>query len=567
MRYSARMNDFEKAKHLFHQGKHSKAKPVLLKTLKQTPNHVDALKLLGYIAAASADYQGASKYLGRALELDPTSPECWYYRGVVLQHLDRHEQALASFNEALRLHPAFFQARHDAGLSLSALQRFEEAAASFDKAITLDPLSWAAYYNRGIALSHLKRYEDEIASYDKALSLNADGAQILGNRGVALGQIGRYEEAVASFERSLALDTANPAVLCSYGAVLSDLARYDEVLAMLERALKLQPDHAKARFNRAHVLLLRGDFEQGWKDYEWRWKTPEFAAGRQLLQGPLWTGQQSLQGKRILLQAEQGYGDTLQFCRYARLVADLGAEVILEAQPALVSILRSLDSVHVIARGEPRPDFDYHCSLMSLPGIFGTDLTSLPASVPYLSAEPDKVQYWQDRLSGSRQSRVGLVWNGGFRPDRPDLKAVNERRNIPLRQFAKLSCAGIDFFSLQKGEPAESELANRKGELWPQDNLFTFTDELKDFGDTAALIANLDLVISVDTATAHLAGALGKPVWILNRYETCWRWLLDRNDSPWYPTATLYRQPGMGEWDTVIERVNTDLIRMVKQDR
>ena len=349
MRYSARMNDFEKAKHLFHQGKHSKAKPVLLKILKQTPSHVDALKLLGYIAAASADYQGASKYLCRALELDPTSPECWYYRGVVLQHLDRHEQALANFNEALRLHPAFFQARHDAGLSLSALQRFEEAVASFDKAITLDPLSWAAYYNRGIALSHLKRYEDEIASYDKALSLNADGAQILGNRGVALGQIGRYEEAVASFERSLELDTANPAVLCSYGAVLSDLARYDEVLAMQERALKLQPDHAKARFNRAHVLLLRGDFEQGWKDYEWRWKTPEFAAGRQLLQGPLWTGQQSLQGKRILLQAEQGYGDTLQFCRYARLVADLGAEVILEAQPALVSILRSLEAV---ARGQ-----------------------------------------------------------------------------------------------------------------------------------------------------------------------------------------------------------------------
>lgn len=564
MRYPAGMNDFQKAQHLFHQGKHSKAKPVLLKVLKQTPNHVEGLKLLGYIAAARADYQEAAKYLGRALELDPSSPECWYYRGVALQRLDRHEQALASFDKALSLHPAFFQARHDAGLSLSALQRFEEAVTSFDKAIALDPLSWTAYYNRGIALGHLKRYEEEIASYDKALSLNADGAQILGNRGVALGQIGKHEEAIACFKRSLELDGTNPAVLVSYGAVLSDLARYDEVLATQGQALALQPDDAKAHFNRAHVLLLRGDFEQGWKEYEWRWKTSEFVAGKHLPSGPAWTGQQSLQGKRILLYAEQGYGDTLQFSRYASLVASAGAEVILEAQPALVSILRSLNGVHVIASGERRPDYDYHCALMSLPRIFGTNLSSLPASIPYLTAEQEKVRHWQARLSASKQLRIGLVWNGGFRADKPEQWSSNERRNIPLQQIARLNCAEIDFFSLQKGEPAESELLTRRADLWPQDNLFIFTNELKDFGDTAALIANLDLVISVDTATAHLAGAIGKPVWILNRYDTCWRWFLERSDSPWYPTATLYRQPSMGDWDTVIERVKTDLLKMVR---
>ena len=564
MRYPARMNDFHKAQLLFHQGKHAKAKPVLQKILKQTPNHVDALKLLGYIAAASREYQGAVKYLARALELDPSSPECWYYHGVALQHLDRHEKALASFNEALRLHSTFFQALHDAGLSLSALQRYDEAIARFDSAIAIDPLSWTAYYNRGIALGHLKRYEEEIASYDKALSLNPDGAQISGNRGVAFGQLGRHEEAITCFKRSLELDGTNADVLCSYGAVLSDLARYDEVLATQEKALKLQPDHAKAHFNCAHVLLLHGDFEQGWREYEWRWKTPEFVAGKHLPRGPAWTGQQSLQGKRILLYAEQGYGDTLQFSRYACLVADLGADVTLEAQPALVSILRSLNGVQVISSGEPRPEFDYHCPLMSLPGIFGTDLSSVPASVPYLTAEPGKVRHWQSRLIRKGRPCVGLVWNGGFRADKPEQWSANERRNIPLQQVARLNCAGIEFFSLQKGEPAESEVQNRKAELWPQDNLFLFSDELKDFGDTAALIANLDLVISVDTATAHLAGAMGKPVWILNRYDTCWRWLLERSDSPWYPTATLYRQSNMGDWDAVIERVRSELLKLSK---
>jgi tetratricopeptide (TPR) repeat protein len=563
MRYPARMSDFLKAQSLFQQGKLDKAKAALQKILKQTPDHVDALKLLGYIAGAKLDYQSAAKYLGHALKLDPSSPECWYYRGAALQHLARHEEALASFNEALRLKPAIFQARHDAGLSLSALQRFGEAVINFDAAIALDPLSWKAYYNRGIALGYLKRYEDEIASYDKALSLNIDDAHILGNRGVALGQLGRHEEAIASFEQSLAIDESNPAVLCSYGAVLSDLARYDEMLVALDRALKLKPDFAKAHFNRAHPLLLRGDFAQGWQEYEWRLRTPEFSGGKRAYSGLAWNGREALQGKKILLHSEQGYGDTLQFCRYASLVASLGAEVTLEVQSPLVSTLRSLNGVRVIATGESRPDVDYHCSLMSLPAILKTELSSLPNSVPYLAADVDKVLSWQTRLGDKRRPRVGLVWNGGFRADRPELRAVNERRNIPLDQFVQLKCAGIDFFSLQKGEPAQSEIAARKAELWPENNLFNFVEELKDFGDTAALIANLDLVISVDTATAHLAGAMGKQVWILNRYDTCWRWLLERSDSPWYPTATLYRQPSMGNWDTVIKRVRADLLQLI----
>ncbi|MBK4738198.1 tetratricopeptide repeat protein [Noviherbaspirillum pedocola] len=558
------MNELLQAQALFQQGKREKAKTLLQKLLKQQPDHAEALRLLGYIAGSAGDYQSAAKHLARALEHDPSSAEGWYYRAVALQHLGQHAKALDAFNEALRLYPNLFHARHDAGLSLSALQRFTEAVESFDMAIALDPLSWSAYYNRGIALGCLGRHEEELISYDKALTANPDNAPVLGNRGVALAMLGRHEEALPCFERALQLDPHHPEVLSGYGATLVQLARYDEALAAQERALKLKPNLAKAHFNRAQVLLVRGDFAQGWQAYEWRWKTPEFAAGWKASGKSRWTGQQALRGKSILLRAEQGLGDTIQFCRYAPLVAGLGAEVILEVQPPLVSLLRSLNGVQVIARGEELPDADYECPLMSLPGVFHTDLTSLGDTVPYLAADKAKAQYWKARLGDRNRPRVGLVWNGGFRENRPDLWSINARRNISLRQIATLNRADIAFFSLQKGEPAESELREHGAELWPTDNLAVFTEALRDFSDTAALIANLDLVISVDTSTAHLAGAMGKPVWILNRYDTCWRWFLDHSDSPWYPSATLYRQPSMGDWDSVLDTVTADLAKFAE---
>jgi hypothetical protein len=348
-------------------------------------------------------------------------------------------------------------------------------------------------------------------------------------------------------------------VLCSHGAALAEMARYEEALHAQERALKLSPDLAKAHFNRAQMLLLRGEFEEGWKAYEWRWKTPEFAARIRAPGTPVWNGRQALQGKRVLLYAEQGLGDTIQFCRFVPMVAALGAEVVFEVQPPLVGLMRSLADIRVIAQGEAHPEVDYACPLISLPGFLHADPFSLRETVPYLSADEDRAQAWKARLGESARPRIGLVWNGGFRADRPELWASNARRNMRLEQIARLNCEEADFYSLQKGEPAESELAQRRAEVWPTDNLFLFTDALRDFADTAALIANLDLVISVDTSTAHLAGAMGKPVWILNRHDTCWRWLLERSDSPWYPSATLYRQPRAGDWDTVIERVKSDL--------
>jgi hypothetical protein len=322
---------------------------------------------------------------------------------------------------------------------------------------------------------------------------------------------------------------------------------------------------------------------------EWRWNLKHGQFPGSMESGPAsWCDAESLEGKTLLLTHEQGLGDTLQFCRYAPLAAARGARVVLQVPDSLVRLLRAQDwsaegtavsgrSVEVVSTADPLPSFDLHCPLMSLPLAFGTTLETIPfGKEAYLQALPAEVERWgrwlEERLGDtssvgsdeaparSRRPRVGLVWNGGFRADQPELWAVNERRNVPLGLFAgALDLPGIDFVSLQKGDPAESELRAREGEYWQAGRLLNAAGELNDFADTAGLIAHLDLVISVDTSTAHLAAALGKPVWILNRYDTCWRWLLEREDSPWYGSVRLYRQGADRDWRPVLERVAGDL--------
>jgi hypothetical protein len=308
-----------------------------------------------------------------------------------------------------------------------------------------------------------------------------------------------------------------------------------------------------------------GNYPQGWADYEWRWKDQQgwIIKEKRNFPQPLWLGETSLAGKSILLQSEQGYGDTIQFCRYAPLVAALGARVMLEVPKALLGLLQSLEGVaQLMVHGEPLPPFDCYCPLLSLPLAMNTLLSDVPARVPYLKPSEAHSRRWQNRLGDRRGPRVGLVWSGGFRPGRPELWSVNDRRNIPLAKFAALKHPGIEYYSLQKGQPAESELEELAAHDWDGPHIKDFTSEIDDFADAAGLIEQLDLVISVDTATAHLAGALGKPVWILNRYDTCWRWLLDRDDSPWYPTVRLYRQERPGDWESVLRRVSSDLQQM-----
>lgn len=511
-------------------------------------------------AARSRDLAGAAELFAAAIEIESDHPAAHCNRATVLAELGRWQEALAGYDRAVALKSDYAVAWSNRGNALKELRRLDEALASYDRAIAINPGLAAAFSNRGTVLKELHRLDESLASYDRALALDPLLAEAHSNRGIVLAALGRGEAALASYDRAVSIKPDHAEALSNRGIALYEMRRMDEALESYDRALALDPDLAQAHFNRSMARLALGDFAGGWLDHEWRWKMP--GTDRRDFPQPLWRGEEPLAGSTILLHGEQGLGDTLQFCRYAKRVADLGARVVLEVPASLKGLLAGLDGVaQVVARGDALPRFDSHCPLMSLPLAFNTTLATIPADVPYLRARTGSALQWRERLGHGRTPRVGLVWSGGFRADQPETWAVNGRRNIPLSRFAPLAHPGIEFHSLQKGEPAESELARALASHWGGPPLSNHSAHLNDFLDTAALIENLDLVITVDTSMAHLAGAMGKPVWILNRFDACWRWLLNRDDSPWYPTARLYRQEAAGDWDGVIRKVAADLTR------
>jgi hypothetical protein len=358
----------------------------------------------------------------------------------------------------------------------------------------------------------------------------------------------------------LRLDPHYLDALGNLGRVLSTVDRFEEADASYSALLQLRPDQVEAHANRAMARLRAGRLAEGWEEFEWRWKTWYMGPRARDLPRSLWNGE-ALGDRVILLHAEQGLGDTLQFCRYAPLVAR-GARVILEVQPPLHRLLSRLPGIdQVLARGQELPPFDLQCPLMSLPRAFGTTLESIPAETPYLTADPAEVDTWRERIGALPGLRVGLVWAGSQRKEEPELALVDARRSIALATLAPLArVPGVSFVSLQKGPPAAQAAHPPAGMM-----LTDFTAELHDMAATAALIMTLDLVISVDTAVAHLAGGLGKPVWLLNRFDSCWRWLANRDDSPWYPTLRQFRQTTPGDWSSVVERVREELQRLGAQ--
>ena len=497
----------------------------------------------------------------RAIQLHPGYAEAHSNRGVCLHDLGRTEEAVASYEQAIAIHPAYAEAYSNLGVALMALGRLPQALASYARAIELRPDYAEAHYNRGNALNGLHFPEEAIASFERAIAIRPDYAQAHYNCGNGFKELRQLEKALACYAAAIAAKPDYAQAHCNRGVTFHELQRLPEAIASYGQAIAIQPDYPEARWNQSVALLQLGDFQAGWALYESRWDCAALAGAKRSFPAPLWLGHESLVNKTILLHAEQGLGDAIQFSRYARLVKDAGAHVLLEVPGALLGLMEQLPGVdQLIERGKDVPSFDYHCPLMTLPLAFGTTVETIPCSSPYLRAEAAKVRMWNDKIGDRGRLKVGVVWNGGFRPNQPGLWTTNERRNIPLDVFAEsLRSVDVDFFSLQKGDPAESAIRGRELEYWPQGNFFNFAADLNDFSDTAALIENLDIVVSVDTATAHLAAALGKPTWILNRFDSCWRWLYDRDDSPWYPTVRLYRQQGEGQWGPILERLAGDV--------
>ncbi len=415
--------------------------------------------------------------------------------------------------------------------------------------------------DKAVPVLRAGRHAEALAAFDAVIRLDAGHAYAWNNRALALEAVGRLEESLASLDQAVALDPGFADAYANRAKTLARLGQVDDALADCDRAITLNPAHAGALLNKSMLLLLQGRLEEGFELFGHRWR----ALGTRLQPRPgrLWTGGEPLAGRTLLIHPEQGLGDYLQFCRFALTAQAQGARVVLEVPAPLETLLRQLHpDIAVVRSGEPLPPCDLHCPVMTLPRAFRVGLSTLP-SAPYLRAESRRVAAWRRRLGqGGRQLKVGLAWSGGHRPDQPEVWDVNERRNIPLVRLAPLKVPGVRFISLQKGAEGEGQLHHLRSMGWSGPVIEDLTVHLHDFADTAALIANLDLVISVDTSTAHLAAAMGKPTWILNRFDTCWRWLTGRDDSPWYPSVRLYRQPAPGAWTPVVERVRADLVRL-----
>ncbi len=474
------------------------------RALVSQPNYASTLTNRGAVLFDLKRFDDALASYDRALTLRPDDAGALYNRGGALHTLKRYEEALTSYDRAIALRPQLAEAHANRGNTLNELGRFDQALESFDRALALQPNLIEALSNRGNALNKLKRFEEALASYDSALALHPGHSGAHYNRGTTLLELKRYEEALTSFERAIYMQPNYPEAFSNRGAALYELRRPNEALDNYDRAIALQPDYPEAHWNAASLRLLTGDFTRGWAEYEWRWKYQPMAIANRRFSQPLWRGE-AIEGKTILLHSEQGLGDAIQFCRYAPLVAARGGRVILEA--------------------------DIH-------------------------AESKKLAEWSARLGAKRTCRVGIAWSGNPNHKRDQI------RSIDLSALLPLLVSEATFISVQKDvRPADTAV------LRAYPDLHQFGDALADFSDTAALLSSLDLVISVDTSIAHLAGSLGRPVWILLPYLPDWRWLLDRDTSPWYPTARLFRQDETRSWDRVIAAVGISLRQFVGTTR
>jgi tetratricopeptide (TPR) repeat protein len=575
---------FDQALAFHRAGLLAEAEQLYRRVLEHRPGAFDCQHLLGVISYQRGDCLEALRQIDAALKINSRIADAHVNRGNVLKKLGRFDEALASYDKAIAL-----RGEPDAmlltcrGSVLRDLGRLDEALAGLDRAISLQPNSADAFNNRGNVHKDMQRFDAALADYVRAIALKRDNADAFNNRGNLYKQLGQKDQALDDYEKAIALKPDYPEALYNLGTTLYELGRLDAALPQLDRAIALRPDYATAIHNRGTTLmalrridealadfakalalkpdyadaawnrglcnLLLGRWREGWADYDLRWQTEQAPTHWHQWGRPQWTGREDVRGKTLLLHSEQGHGDTIMAARFVRPVIDLGARVILDAPATLRPLLAQMDGVTLTAPGEPAPAFDLHCPLMSLPRALDLTLETMQAHVPYLSAPAAHLEKWRTRLPDAGGPKVGINWAGSptFRHDAA--RSIGLPRMLPL-----LAQTGVQFFALQK------DLRDGDAEILRSHPAVTVLGrDIDSFADTAAIISQLDLVISSDTSVVHLAGALGKPVWILLPYVPDWRWLLDRDDSPWYPTARLFRQTDLGDWSGVVQRVASAL--------
>jgi tetratricopeptide (TPR) repeat protein len=540
------------------QGNLQQAELIYKNILKSSPHNYHVLNCLGNVLQEQHRYDDAIEFYQKAIMLNPNDFRTYYNLADAFFEKGELEKAIFNYKEALKINPDFPWAYNNLGLTLKDIGQLDEAIIHFQKAIELSPNFVLAINNLGNALENKEQFDEAISCYQKALQLNPNLPDVYNNIGAILQEKEQFDEAVIHLEKALNLDPAFYKAYLNLSGISLKKQNIHEAVSFLKKALKVNPNDADGHFYLGCAFLLSGNFKQGWEEYEWRWKSKDFNKRSCFhkpsnFSKPILNGL-DIEGHTVLIYAEQGLGDEIQFIRYAPLVSQLGAKVIIECHKELSTLLQSTEGVEeFIVQGKSLPYFDMQCPLLTLPLVFNTSLDNIPLKVPYVSVNSMLIQKWKNKIQHDNSNfKVGLVWYG-------NPKHKNDRnRSIPFAYFAPFAkFSDIAFYSLQKGNSAKQSMNPHIGMRF-----IDLTEEMHDFSETAALIENLDLVITVDTAVAHLTGALGKPVWVLLPFAPDWRWLLNREDSPWYPTMRLFRQPAPGDWNSVIAKVRDELVNL-----
>jgi tetratricopeptide (TPR) repeat protein len=520
------------------------------RAIELAPNEPELDYALGNILLEQQQWREAAASFRHALAKRPRYPDAFNGLGQALKKARKYEEARSAFEQALALRPRYLEALFNLGTTLQALEHWSEAALVYKTALEIVPSSIEVLGNLGNSLWSAREFAAAAAIHRKALALRQDYAPAHNSLGNALLGLKRFAEAKAEFEQALALSPNEPNTLCNLGNVFLAQNQIDKAIGYYQRALQHEPGFRQAVFNEGLVLLLKGDLRAGLPHYELRWVLKQQALEDQPPREN-WQGDLPVDGKTLLVCCEQGLGDTLQFLRYVPLLKARSAKVILRIQETLRPLLLDMPDVTIVsAKDDELPAFDHYCLLLSLPLAFGTDLTTIPNNVPYVQAPATKAAYWRYRLDRFPGKKIGIVCSGN-----PQHKN-DYNRSCPLAAFKPLAAAaGNTLFLLQKEiRPTDTAV------LADSPEFINLSAELNDFTDTAAIVANLDLVIAVDTSVVHLTGAMGKPVWVVLPFAPDWRWMLDRSDSPWYPSMRLFRQPKPDDWASVMAQVTDELL-------
>jgi tetratricopeptide (TPR) repeat protein len=539
------LNNFGEA--LRHLNRVNEAIEAYRRSIQMQPKQLDAYTNMALAFEQIGKHDEAAAALERAADMQPQRIDLHGAAGSAWARAGDGYRAAAAFRRVLAIKPDHAAALSNLAMALANTGALDEALQAAQRGLELEPDSAVSHGSIAVVYDKLGRDAEAVAEFERAAELNPRNADYYGHRATVLERMGKLEEAVEVYQQGAQAVPNDVRLFSNLSNILRRRRRYAESVRAAERAIRIFPGYSDAHGNRALSLLALGDYTNGFVEYEWRWRCDNFTTAPREFKRPMWDGSDPA-GRTILIHTEQGYGDTFQFLRYVPMLADRGAKVIVECNHSLVKLIARVRGVsRVVAAGLALPDFDLHTPLLSLPRDFGTTLETIPADVPYLSPEPQRVEAWRERLREG-DFKIGLVWAGNAKPD--------PARTVPAALLSKLAgIPGARFYGLQKRSAPTYQPSP------PELQLIDLDDELNDFHDTAAAMMNLDLILTIDTAAAHLAGALARPTWTLLPWSPDWRWMLDREDSPWYPTMRLFRQSRQDEWSDVIDRVREELIK------